>query len=200
MIILSTHYLPNVEWIKAYCSGEEVLIDLGEHFQKQTFRNRTVILSANGPLSLTIPVKKIAHHTPMKLLLIENDFPWQHQHWQALKSAYGTAPYYEHYSPYFEAVFNKPFEFVHQWNDALLQVCLKLMKYPVTPVYSETYVEAAAGDIDLRKVISPKVQSGGIFPPYLQVFAEKFPFEPNLSIIDLLFNHGPRWREKAGVV
>jgi hypothetical protein len=44
-------------------------------------------------------------------------------------------------------------------------------------------------------LISPKNKEEVITPTYHQVFSGKFPFESNLSIIDVLFNHGPRWRE-----
>ena len=45
--------------------------------------------------------------------------------------------------------------------------------------------------IDLRNAFHPKIKSSKNFPTYIQVFAEKFEFIPNLSIIDLLFNEGP---------
>ena len=49
---------------------------------------------------------------------------------------------------------------------------------------------------DLRDVIHPKpsrrrIEDPFIAKPYHQTFAERFPFAPNLSILDLLFNMGP---------
>jgi hypothetical protein len=196
MIILSSHYLPCIQWFQAFLSeGEEVVIDIHEHFLKQTYRNRTSILSANGKLDLTIPVKKSANHTPMFAMRIENDFAWQHQHWQAIVSAYNSAPYFLYYQDYLKPLYERKFEFLVEWNQAVLAVCLKLMKAGVEPVYSQQYCLAQTKDIDLRMVISPKNKEVVLTKPYLQVFAEKLPFEPNLSMLDVLFNHGPRWRE-----
>ncbi len=57
------------------------------------------------------------------------------------------------------------------------------------PALSERYVEAAAGDVDLR----PRHSEGPAFraEPYVQVFCDRQPFAANLSVIDLLFAEGP---------
>jgi hypothetical protein len=193
MTILSLHYLPCIEWFRVFLSGEEAVIDIHEHFSKQTYRNRAVILSANGKLSLTVPIKKEAHHMVMATVKIDNEVKWQHQHWQAIVSAYHSAPYFLYYQDYFKPLYEREFSNLVEWNQTLLNVCLKLMKLTVSPVYSQQYLDG--GLSDFRNSISPKVRSEAEFKPYLQVFSEKFPFEPNLSIIDMLFNHGPRWEE-----
>src|SRR6478609_707173 len=140
MIILSSHYLPCIQWFQAFLSGgEEVVIEVHEHFLKQTYRSRTTILSANGKLALTIPVKKAANHTPMNEMRIENDFAWQHQHWQAIVSAYNSAPYFLYYQDYLKPLYEQEFTSLVEWNKVLLKVCLKLMKVDVEPVYSQQY-------------------------------------------------------------
>lgn len=170
------------------------MVDIHEHFVKQTYRNRTTILSANGKLALTIPVKA-ANHTPIIDVKIENDVKWQHQHWQAIVSAYNSAPYFLYYQDDFKSLYEQEFTSLIEWNKSLLLVCLKLMKLDIDIPYSYAYYVATETDKDYRKSISPKVKQEIQAKTYLQVFSEKFPFEPNLSIIDVLFNHGPRWRE-----
>ena len=49
---------------------------------------------------------------------------------------------------------------------------------------------------DLRDIIHPKrpntiLEDLSLKKPYFQVFARKYGFVPNLSIMDLLFNEGP---------
>src|SRR6478752_3873518 len=122
MPTLSSHYLPNIQWFQVFCSGEKSVIDIHEHFVKQTYRSRTVILSANGKLALTIPVKKEAHHMPMLEVKIDNEVRWQHQHWQAIMSAYNSAPYFLYYQDYFKPLFEKEFTYLVEWNSALLEV------------------------------------------------------------------------------
>ncbi len=195
MIILSSHYLPCIQWFQAALSEGEVVIDVFEHFLKQTYRNRTTILSANGKMALTVPLKKSANHTPVAAMMIENDFPWQHQHWQAIVSAYNSAPYFFYYQDYFKPLYEKEYAFLLEWNRALLEVCFKLMKVEKPFIYSEHYCEKGNENADYRMFISPKNKEVVVMPKYLQVFAEKYTFEPNLSIIDVLFNQGPRWKE-----
>jgi len=53
-----------------------------------------------------------------------------------------------------------------------------------------------AGFNNFREAITPKKRfdqwiPGYIQPEYTQVFQDKFPFVPGLSILDLLFNEGP---------
>jgi hypothetical protein len=193
LLILSSHYLPNIQWFSVFCSQENCVIDIHEHFVKQTYRNRTTILGANGKLALTVPIKKEAHHIPMCDVKIDNEVKWQYQHWQTIVSSYNSAPYFLYYQDYFKPLYEKEFLLLTEWNHALLEVCLKLMKVETKPVYSEHYCLTSASDF--RSTIIPKVRNEQPAKPYLQVFSEKYPFEPNLSIIDLLFNHGPRWRE-----
>jgi hypothetical protein len=189
--VLSLNYLPNILWMRHFLTNNAV-IDTHEHFVKQTYRNRTIILSANGPLALTIPIQKTAHKMPMKDLKTDNTIHWQRQHWESIKSAYGSAPYFIHYADAFEKLYQSAPETLLQFEVDLLRVCLRLLKIDVKIQLSETYVVPESDDTDLRKIITPKIETKENFKPYLQVFAEKFPFTPNLSVIDVLFNYGPR--------
>ena len=71
----------------------------------------------------------------------------------------------------------------------LAALLCSLLNVPM-PEFSQTYVDAAAGDTDLR----PKRRKEGpafIAEPYVQVFSDRMPFQPNLSVADLLFAEGP---------
>lgn len=190
MKVLSLHYLPNVEWMKNLLSGNCV-IDVHEHFVKQTYRNRAVILSANGPLNLTIPVKKTGAKMSMQNLMPDHEVSWQKQHWESIVTAYGSSPYFIHYQDGFRAIYEKEVTRIADFELELLRLIIKYMKVEAELVLSESYVESP--DIDLRPYISPKTTLVDVsFKPYLQVFADKFPFYPNLSILDALFNLGPK--------
>ena len=54
-VILSTAYLGNVQYYTKLLSGR-AQIDLHEHYQKQSCRNRCDILSTGGPTTLVVPV------------------------------------------------------------------------------------------------------------------------------------------------
>lgn len=188
-MVLSMAYLPNVAWMRQLLTNN-CIIDIHEHFVKQTYRNRTVILGANGPLALTIPVQKTASKIIVKDLTPDHTISWQRQHWESIKTAYGSSPFFIHYAPYFEKIYNQPVSQVLNFELELLQLILKLFKVNPEFSLSESYIEQADNMTDLRHAISPKVMSNEVFQPYLQVFTEKFPFQANLSCIDILFNHG----------
>lgn len=189
--ILSLHYLPNILWMRHFLTNNCV-IDVNEHFVKQTFRNRAVILSANGPMALTIPILKTAHKMPVNTLVTDNSIHWQRQHWESLKSAYGSAPYFIHYADAFEKIYNSQVTNLSAFEIELLKLCIKLLKVDVTLNFSESYVVCGDEGLDMRNQINPKIKPEATFKPYLQVFADKFPFEANLSVVDVLFNQGPR--------
>ena len=195
--ILSIHYLPCVLWFRHFLNDEHVLLEQHENYEKQSYRNRCVILSANGPLALTIPVKKTQHKIPMHEVEIENDFNWQKQHWEAICSAYRSSPYFEHYEHHFENFYKKKFNFLQDFNIELIKVCLKILKIDKEIILSDSYYISLADCADFRRIISPKIKSDETFNPYLQVFAAKFPFIENLSVLDLIFNQGPNSIEKC---
>jgi hypothetical protein len=189
--VLSLNYLPNILWMR-YFLTDNAIIDTHEHFVKQTYRNRAMILSANGPLALTIPVQKTAHKIPVHELKPEHTINWQRQHLESIKSAYGSAPYFIHYIDAFEKLYQTKTASILQFEFDLLELCIRFLKVDKQIWLSNGYIHCGENDIDLRQYITPKVKPLEQFNPYLQVFSEKFPFEPNLSIVDVLFNNGPR--------
>lgn len=188
-VVLSLNYLPCLEWFAVFLSADHVVIDIHEHYLKQTYRNRCHILSANGKLDLSIPVKKLNTKEAVKDILLENDFNWQSQHWDAICSAYNSSPFIFYYKDYFEPIYKSRYNGLVEWNTALLDLCLKLLKIDKQYTLSAHYIEDD-NISDYRKIIHPKKSAALNCPSYLQVFTEKFPFHPNLSIIDLLFNEG----------
>ena len=165
------------------------IIDTGEHFIKRSVRNRTAILASDGPLALTVQVGHADRpRTPMRDVRIDYSKRWQHQHWGALVASYKGSPYFDYYADKLEPFYRREWRFLVDYDLALLQLLCELTGLPMPPV-SECYVEAAPDDLDLR----PKRQKDPAFAaePYVQVFADRMPFVPDLSFIDLLFAEGP---------
>ena len=186
--ILPLAYLPSVAWFAALRRGE-VLVDCGEHFIKRSERNRARILACDGPMELTVQVVRADRpRTPMRDMRIDYSKRWQHQHWGALVASYKASPFFDHYAPLFEPFYRREWRFLADYNFALVELLCRLTGLPLPPV-SDGYVEAAPDDLDLR----PKKAKDPAFAaePYVQVFSDRLPFEPNLSLIDLLFAEGP---------
>lgn len=168
-----------------------------EHYPKQTYRNRCVIYSANGPQTLSIPISRgeeLKIHT--KDVRIDYATNWQKIHFKAIESAYRCSPFYEFYMDDLHPFFEKKYEFLYDLNISLLNKVLEIIGLTANFKESDDYLVARPNDWDLREAIHPKkrmYQPDPAFnaPVYHQVFEPKFGFISNLSIIDLIFNTGP---------
>jgi len=168
--------------------SDYIMFDVHEHFIKQSYRSRTVILGAQGPLNLIIPVHK-KNHSPMMDVTINYDQSWEKQHLQSIKSAYSGAAYFLDYFPSIKTLLEQKPKFLVDLNQATIEVILKHLNY--NPILKKSNSFVPYGSNDLRLTNSPKVKQSGSFQSYFQVFDEKHGFIPNLSILDLLFNEGP---------
>ena len=184
MVLFTTAYFPSISYMARFLKENEPVIEVWETYHKQTYRNRSLLMTANGVESLSVPVVKVnGNHTMTKDMAISPIEP-------CLESAYKAAPYFDHYYDYLRPIFEGRFERLIDLNDAALQAVLKMLKVKKEIEHTTDYVREAEND--LREAFSPKKQDDTtLFPKYYQVFSEKFPFAPDLSVLDLVFNEGP---------
>jgi hypothetical protein len=203
--LLSTAYWPNLHYFYYVLNSEVIFIEQFENYQKQSFRNRTQILSANGPLDLSIPVKKKSrvampgHATKERTKDVEISYAenWQLNHWRAITSAYKNSPYFEHFEDEIQVFYSKKFENLLDYNRKQLDTVLKILRVKKEIQLTTQFEKEPKDKIDCRENIHPKLEfkednavRGRIQKPYYQTFEEKFDFVPNLSILDLIFNTG----------
>ena len=194
MKILPLAYLGSQEWWREALSPDAI-IDVGEHYVKQSCRNRTEIATATGRMSLTANVVKGAsiHKKAVKDMHLDYSKRWQHQHAVALRSAYKSSPYYDYFADRLEPFFEKKYEFLYDFNRELIDVVRGIAGIKEELRFSEHYIIASPDDEDLRghSFLGPNLLPGRPeLTSYWQVFSERTPFEPNLSILDYLFNEG----------
>jgi len=193
-LILPVCYLPPISYFSVLnTSSAPVLLERFEHYPKQTYRNRTSIYSANGKLDLIIPVQHGGiGHTKMKDMRISYDAGWQRLHWMSLQTAYRSSAYFEYYEDDFAPFYQQRFEWLFDFNEAQLTLLLRLMKTEKEVGHTTGYRADYPPATDFRQVIHPKKEPAtNAVKPYYQVFENKHGFIADLSIVDLLFNHGP---------
>ena len=201
MILLSTAYFAPIQYYSKLMHYDQVVIERHENYCKQSFRNRCTIYTANGLLDLVVPVVKSGEpKTPVTEVEISYDTLWQKLHFKAIESAYRRSPFFEYYIDDLMTFFNCRHRYLYEFNMQIMRTVCHITKIPFRVQESGEYMKSAEGIIDLRGSIHPKpnrqnTNTEFVPPYYTQVFANKWGFKPNLSILDLLFNTGPEAKD-----
>ncbi len=191
-IAIDLHYLPSLEFFAAIADAEELFAFPRDRYQRQSYLNRTRIRLANKVETLSIPIVGRRPRIPLEEVKIDYSQKWQAIHIRGIQSAYGKAPFFEYFFPYFQEIFESGEESLLRLNQRLLTVCLKLLRLParIALVAAEEIPEEV---LDIRGQIEPgrPFSERNFYQPvsYTQLFGVNF--EPNLSILDLLFCMGP---------
>ncbi len=196
-ILLSTAYFPPIAYFTALAGAQNVVMESKETYPKQTFRNRCAIYSANGPLTLSLPVTRPnGNHTVVTDVEIASGVSWQLQHWRAIESAYNPSPFFLYYSeeikPFFSANAGGNL-FTH--NLEIIKSLCEITGIEADIAFNDSFEKDPSAQVDLRHLTSRNQTNQRSMPEYPQVFRERSGFLPNLSILDLLFNLGPDTKE-----
>jgi WbqC-like protein family len=187
---IDLQYLPSLEYFCVLLQHEEIIIEAHEYFEKQSYRNRCIIQTTNKIDSLTVPVQNGNKKVLIRDLKIDYSQDWTRRHWGAIHSAYGKSPFFEYYAEYFNKILEKKPDFLFDLNLDFLTICLKLLRLEKNIIFTENYEKTV--ESDWRGQIHPKrhFETNKVYQPlaYRQNFGNEF--EPNLSILDLLFCQG----------
>ena len=168
MIILPTTYMGSAEWYRQFLVNPSVVqIEVMESFPKQTYRNRCTITTPDGPLTLSVPVKRADSKQLTRDVEISYQQRWQHQHWIALMSAYKRTPYFDYYADFFRPFFEKETRFLVDLNQGLHEVITQLIQNSECKIHNLAFTTDWQG-LDLEPC-----------------------FGNGQSVLDLLFEYGP---------
>lgn len=193
--LFGTAYFPPVAYMASVARCDEVAIECKETFPKQTYRNRMEIMTAGGVRTLTVPVVR-TNHSRTDEVGIDYRQRWNVVHLRTLTAAYAASPYFLYYKDEVEALLTARYERLIELNQNILQWLLKKLKIDCRVRLTKDYNPAAGAPDDYRQTFSPKVPfDASGWEPYYQVFEDRLPFVPNLSVFDLLMNFGPEAHE-----
>ena len=180
--------------------AEKIIFEKHEHFIKQTFRNRTMIYSANGMQQLIIPIKHgNLYRIPMHEIMISYDSPWNKIHWRSLESAYRKSPYFEYFESELKPFFETPPQKLFDFNLDLTTKIFSLLRLPFNSGFTTSYEKEPMEISDYRNSFTPDKINRSL-PSYNQVFSDRHNFISDLSVLDLLFNKGMDAKSYLSVV
>lgn len=194
-VLTELYYLPCIAFFVQIQPFQKIILEVHEHYPKQTYRNRCYIRTANKVQALSIPVSRSGNgRAKLRDVRVSYAEHWQNNHWRAIKSAYGKSPFFDFFADDYHDILYRKYEFLVDLNLALLSKCLDLLGWHDKQVgLSESFTESAdsqyvdcRGQIDLKN--TPPGDERSRYARYQQVFGKNF--VTNLSVIDLLFCEG----------
>jgi hypothetical protein len=193
-------------------------------YKHREFQNRNRIRTPEGWMWLTVPVSTHgAREQLISDTKINNTFPWQRKHLHAIKNNYERSQYFSKHFPFFLDLYSKRWETLIELNVHIINYIAGQLKIKTEIMFEsdiKTTTKASARILEICKKLNAETYVSGIggknylkedifkqeniivdykdfkHPTYTQLYMrDKNNFEPYMSAIDLLFNHGEKSRE-----
>ena len=194
-ILIHPTYFPNIISFANILYADEVLFEISDYYEKQTYRNRMHIQSANALQKLSVPVTHTKKDGKQfyKEVKISFEFNWPKLHWRSLETAYRTSPYFEFYEDDIKPLFFEKKEKLVEFNIEAIKKIMEILGVPFSFKLTDKYLKNRPEYKDLRFLANAKtnLQVYHELPEYYQLFSDRYGFMPNLSLLDLLFMKGP---------
>lgn len=214
--ILQPGYLPWLGFFEQVYRSDVFVICDDVQYDKNSWRNRNRIKTANGIQWLTVPVHyKFEDHPLVCNIKIDNKTNWGKKHLFSLKTNYSKSPFFLKYIDIFEEGYSRTWEYlidISMYFILELSRCLglnekKIVKSSTLNITgdrierlvkickrfgADIFYEGAAGrnyideNFFAREGITIEYQDYN-HPVYRQLYGD---FMPYMSVVDLLFNCG----------
>lgn len=215
--ISQSNYIPWRGYFDLINSVDEFVLYDDMQFTRRDWRNRNLLKTPQGLQWLTIPVEvKGRFHQRINETHV-NDPTWTRQHWRAWELNYARAHHFPTYRDRVHDLYHTcPGPLLSDVNHHFLTAILAWLNIPTRLRWSSEFILAAERSARLldicRQVGATTYVSGpaardyldvdlftaaGVavewmdyagYPPHRQLHG---PFEPGVSVLDLLFNEGP---------
>lgn len=217
-MILTAHQPVYLPWLGLFhkIALADAFVSFNQvQYQVKDWNNRNRISTPQGPIWLSVPVKKKGHlEKKYTEIEIDNSLPWARKHWRSLALSYKKAPHFAAYADFFEAVYSREWNTLVELNEYMLRWFLETLGLKRTFLSAADFeFQGSKSDLvlDMCKTVGAKAyifgaegrnyamiepfEAAGIkvyfqdyrHPTYKQIQGG---FVSHLSIVDLLFNHG----------
>jgi hypothetical protein len=218
-VILQPSYIPWRGYFDQINRADVFVFYDDVQYDKHGWRNRNQIKTAQGRHWLTIPVHSggvVENSVPIKQIEIDWSKPWNTSHWKALCFAYGRAPFFREYAALLEPFYQRHDVLLADFTIDLTIALARTLGINHTRFIRSSGMDASGQKTDrlvqilvqlgVKNYISgpsakdyienDKLVSAGITLEYIDYNYPEYPqlhppFDPNLSILDLLFMTGP---------
>ncbi len=209
-------YLPWLGYFDRIHRSDLAIILDDVQFERRGFTHRNQIKGQDGSLWLTVPVNRKGNfYRNINKLTVNNDSNWRKKHWNRIRHCYSKAPFWPKYASVLEqlfqhdrldlaslltdstaqlfcmlgiktkTVFSSEMKAGGIKSERILNLCLEVgAKVYVSGPFGRDYLDAASFSRAGIKLMYHDYQH----PTYTQLYKGFCPF---MSVIDLLFNHGP---------
>ena len=211
------NYLPYLGFFHKLSLVDTFVIMDDTQYDKK-FTNRNKIKVPGNWIWLTVPINKKHKFVANKIVEINNEENWQSDHFEKINHSYSNSEFFKkNYKTFFEKIYSKKWDHLFTLNYELiiqlidwLDIKIEVIKESELNINgnsterlvniskkigAETYVSGIGGKEYMNEKMfetnNIKIEYQNFkCPIYKQVFNSEF--IPNLSIIDLLFNIGPK--------
>lgn len=182
----------NTQWWSLFIKNPIFIDAQSINYTKNQSYNKYSIINSNGLLDLSIPIENGRNQRlPFNEIKISYSEDWQKKHWRSLTAAYNNSPFFEYYAAYFEPLYNRKIEYLHEFNSMSFEILKKILKLKIDDAKTLKFIDIFNdGNNTSKYVYANKSIDINNSKPYYQVFSDKLGFIPNASIIDLIFNEG----------
>ncbi len=210
-------YLPWLAYFHRIAASDLHIVLDHVQFEKNSYTNRNKVRMKKGWCWLTVPVKTTGKFPNLYIsrLEIANQSDWTKRHWATLKLNYGKAPYFTQHAPFLEKVYTQRWDYLADLMREITNYLLDAFGIKTRLLYSSNMNTGGQKDelvLNLCKAVGANVYLSGplgrnylreqafeasgikvVYHSYVHpVYPQVYPgFEPGMSAIDLLLNHGP---------
>ncbi|WP_160724017.1 WbqC family protein [Bacillus sp. USDA818B3_A] len=220
-MIISIHqpnYIPWSGYFHKMLSSDLFVILDDVDLSRRAITNKNKIKSPDGPRLLSVPLTNKSGK--IKDMTTFDDSKWPQKHWGSIQRSYARAPFWKQYQQLFLPIYENSSKKLADFNLQLIEVIRTVLEIK-TPIIRSSELEGIPGQkgekiVNICKALNATVYLSGtgaktyndekefeknqirlvyqefVPPVYPQLWGE---FIPNLSVIDLLFNCGPKSKE-----